>query len=101
MVSMGALSPISWSEWASPIVVVPKPDGSIRICGDFRVTVNPSLKIDQYPLPRVEDILVTLEDSTVFSKIDLQSAYLQMEWKKNQRNSQPSTPIKVSIVSIS
>eukprot|EP00731_Ephydatia_muelleri_P026502 Em0018g602a len=71
------------------------PDGSIRICGDFRVTVNPSLKIDQYPLPRVEDILVTLEDSTVFSKIDLQSAYLQMEWKKNRRNSQPSTPIKV------
>ena len=98
---MGALSPISWSEWASPIVVVPKPDGSIRICGDFRVTVNPSLKIDQYPLPRVEDILVTLEDSTVFSKIDLQSAYLQMEWKKNRRDSQPSTPIKVSIVSIS
>ncbi|KAL5503240.1 hypothetical protein EMCRGX_G010160 [Ephydatia muelleri] len=79
MVEIGALTPVSWSEWASPIVVVPKPDGSVRICGDFRVTVNPSLKVDQYPLPRVEDILATLQDSTTFSKIDLQSAYLQME----------------------
>ena len=85
MVSMGALSPISWSEWASPIVVVPKPDGSVRICGDFRVTVNPFLKVDQYPLPRVEDILATLEDSIVFSKIDLQSAYLQMELDEESR----------------
>ena len=79
MVSMSDLSPISWSEWDSPIVVVPKPDGSVQICGDFRVAVNPFLKVDQYPLPRVEDILATLEDSIVFSKIDLQSVYLQME----------------------
>ena len=79
MVSMGALSPVYWSEWAASIVVVPKSDGSLRICGDFRVSVNPFLKVDQYPLPRVKDILATLEDSTVFSKIDLQSAYLQME----------------------
>ena len=79
MVSMGALSPVSWREWAAPIVVVPKSDGSVRICRDFRMSVNPFLKVDQYPIPRVEDILATLEDSTVFSKIDLQSAYLQME----------------------
>ena len=81
MVSMGALSPVYWSDWAAPIVVVPKSD--IWICTDmsrdFRVSVNPFLKVDQYPLPRVEDILATLEDSTIFSKIDLQSAYLQME----------------------
>lgn len=85
MVGIGALTPISWSEWASPIVVVPKSDGSVRICGDFRVTVIPSLKVDQYPLPRVEDILATLEDSTIFSKIDLQSAYLQMEFEEGSK----------------
>ncbi|KAL5475243.1 hypothetical protein EMCRGX_G027319 [Ephydatia muelleri] len=85
MVEIGALTPVSWSEWASPIVVVPKPDGSVWICGDFRVTVNPSLKVDQYPLPRVEDILATLQDSTTFSKIDLQSAYLQMELEEGSK----------------
>eukprot|EP00731_Ephydatia_muelleri_P018557 Em0011g597a len=85
MVEIGALTPVSWSEWASPIVVVPKPDGSVRICGDFRVTVNPSLKVHQYPLPRVEDILATLQDSTTFSKIDLQSAYLQMELEEGSK----------------
>ena len=73
------ITPVTWSEWATPIVVVPKADGSVRLCGDFKVTVNPALNIDQYPLPRIEDILATLGGSTVFSKIDLQSAYLQME----------------------
>ena len=73
------ITPVTWSEWATPVVVVPKADGSVRLCGDFKVTVNPALNIDQYPLPRIEDILATLGGSTVFSKIDLQSAYLQME----------------------
>ena len=82
MVSTGALSPVSWSEWAAPIVVVPKSDGSVRICGDFRVSINPFLKVDQYLLPRVEDIL---EDSTIFSKIDRQSAYLQMELEEESK----------------
>eukprot|EP00731_Ephydatia_muelleri_P029646 Em0021g169a len=57
-------------------------DGSVRICGDFRVSINPFLKVDQYLLPRVEDIL---EDSTIFSKIDRQSAYLQMELEEESK----------------
>ena len=47
---LGIISPVSWSEWATPIVVVPKQDGAIRLCGDFKVSVNPALKIDMYPL---------------------------------------------------
>lgn len=50
----------------------------MRLCGDFKVTVNPALNIAQYPLPRIEDILATLGGSTLFS-IDLRLAYLQME----------------------
>ena len=75
----GILTQVTWSDWATPVVVVPKTDGSVRLCGDFKVTVNPALNIDRYPLPRIEDILATLGGSTVFSKIDLQLAYLQME----------------------
>ena len=48
------------SDWATPIVAVPKGDYSVRICGDYKTTVNPQLKIDQYPLPRIDDIFASL-----------------------------------------
>ena len=66
-------------------MVVPKPDGSVRLCGDFKTTVNPALNVDQFPLPRVEDILATLGGSDVFSKIDLRWAYLQMELEEESK----------------
>jgi len=58
---------------------VPKKDGSIRICGDFKVSVNQVLLDNPYPLPNTEDIFATLGSGTVFSKIDLSNAYQQME----------------------
>ena len=45
------------SEWAAPIIPVMKLDGSIRICGDYKLTINRAAKPDVYPLPRVEDLL--------------------------------------------
>ena len=45
----GILEKVSHSEWASPIMTVPKKDGSYKICGDYKVTVNPTLETDQYP----------------------------------------------------
>ena len=70
---------ITHSEWATPIVAVPKPDGRVRLCGDFKVTVNQSLSIEQYPLPRVEDLFGTLAGGQKFTKLDLTQAYLQFE----------------------
>lgn len=49
--------PISW---AAHIVAVPKGDGQICICGDYKVTINPVLDVDQYPLPKPEYLLVSL-----------------------------------------
>ena len=60
MVQEGAITLATWSEWASPVVVAPKADGTVHICGDFQATVNPCLKEDQYPLSHIEDIFVTL-----------------------------------------
>ena len=52
MEQQGILQKVSHSEWAAPIVPVPKKDGRFRICGDYKVTINPSLSVDQYPLPK-------------------------------------------------
>ena len=72
------ISPVTNSEWATPIVPVLKPNGSVRICGDFKVTVNPNIKIDHYPLSRVEYVFATLSGGKRYSKLDLRQAYLHM-----------------------
>ena len=69
---------MSWSDWATPIVPVIKKNGSIRLCGDFKVTVNPVLNVEQYPMPKVEDIFASLAGGKRFTKLDLKDAYLQV-----------------------
>ena len=73
------LSKVEYSEWATPIVPVVKQNGSVRVCGDFKVSVNPVLLAEQYPLPRIEDIFANLAGGKHFSKLDLRQAYHQME----------------------
>ena len=72
-------------EWASPIVVAMKSTGAIRICVDFKTTINQQVIMDPHPLPRFEDIMVKLSGSTVFSIIDLTDAYLQLEVEEKSR----------------
>ncbi|XP_060774184.1 uncharacterized protein K02A2.6-like [Neoarius graeffei] len=78
LVESGVLEQVRTSDWATPIVPVIKKDGSLRICGDFKVTVNPVLAAEQYPLPLIDDIFSGLAGGQKFSKIDLCQAYLQM-----------------------
>ena len=65
------------SPWASPVVLVAKPDGSTRLCVDYR-RLNAVTESDSHPLPVIEDIVMELGDSKVFSQIDLLQAYHQV-----------------------
>ena len=78
-ITSGVLKPVKSSAWATPIVVVPKANGDIRICGDYKVTVNPCLEEEYYPLPTEEDLFAMLARGKYFSKIDLSNAYQQLE----------------------
>ncbi|CAG2207359.1 unnamed protein product [Mytilus edulis] len=75
----GTLNKVQHSEWATPIVPVLKKNGNVRICGDFKVTLNPMLNVDQYPLPKIDDIFANLNGGIQYTKMDLKQAYLQLE----------------------
>lgn len=70
--------------WVSPIVAVPKKDGSVRICIDMRVA-NEAIKRVRHPIPTVEEISFELNGAKYFSKLDLSQAYHQLELDEDSR----------------
>ena len=76
---MGVITPIASSEWAAPIVIQKKKNGSARLCNDYSTGLNDSLEPNRYPLPLPDDIFATLNGGQVFSQIDFSDAYLQVE----------------------
>ena len=83
--SEGILVKVKHSDWAAPIVAVPKQDGKFRICGDYKVTVNAALDIDQYPLPKPDDLFASLAGGQKFTKLDLAQAYQQLVLDESSR----------------
>ncbi|KAF0738901.1 hypothetical protein Ae201684P_008866 [Aphanomyces euteiches] len=70
---LGLIRP-STSPWASPVLMIRKPDGSIRLCIDYRKLNDVTIK-DRYPMPRVDDLLDVLGKSKYFSTTDVASGY--------------------------
>ena len=75
--AIGVIRP-SCSPWASPVVVVPKKDGSMRLCVDYR-RLNRETVRDAYPLPHLEDTLAALNGANYYSSLDLNQGYLQIQ----------------------
>ena len=69
--------PVEYSDWAAPIVPVLKPNGQVCICGDYKVTVNKASKLEQDPVPTLEDLITKLGKGSVYHKLDLSRAYLK------------------------
>ncbi|KAI4293155.1 hypothetical protein PAPHI01_2429 [Pancytospora philotis] len=80
---LGIIAPSS-SSWSSRIVPVPKKDGSLRMCIDYRPLNKVTIK-DQYPIPRIDEILDALSGAAVFSTLDATSGYYQVELAQEDR----------------
>ncbi|XP_032997764.1 uncharacterized protein K02A2.6-like [Lacerta agilis] len=78
LVAQGVLEPVTSGSWETPIVTPVKPDGSVRICGDYKCTLNRALQDHAYPVPIVSHVLANLAGAKVFGKLDLAQAYQQL-----------------------
>ena len=79
------IEPVKFAEYACPLVIVKKPDGKVRICGNYKLTANQVLKLEQYPIPTFEDLMQSLQGGKRWSKLDLSHAYHQIELEPEAR----------------
>ena len=92
---MGILERVETSAWAAPIVVVLIRVEHLRMCGDYKVTINPHLKINSHPLPRAKQIKAKqilclhmfskLAGGEKFTKLDFFHAYQQMALEESSK----------------
>lgn len=76
---------IDASEWVSPLVVVYKKSGRVRLCVDLREG-NKAVIVDKYPLPNIQELLGELRGASVFSSLNLNSAYHQLQLHEDSRD---------------
>jgi hypothetical protein len=72
--SEGIISKVATSDWGSPLVI-PKPDGNVRLCVDYKIGVNECLVNVNYPIRWTDDILNSLRNSKYFCHLDLYKAF--------------------------
>ena len=83
LVKLRIIEPVQFSYWAVPIVVVLKSDKECSHMRDFKLTVNTASKLDRYPIPKIDDLVVTLAGGQKFTKLDMSQAYLQLVLSDN------------------
>ena len=78
LVEEDIIEKVEHSEWASPTVPVIKPNGDLRICGDYSATINKFSLLEQYPVPTLEELLSKLQGGKKFTNIDFSQTYHQL-----------------------
>ena len=72
------------TSWVSPVCIVPKPSGEIRLCVDMRCA-NEAIQRERHPIPTIDEVLLDMNQSTVFSKLDLKWGFHQIELAEESR----------------
>ncbi|XP_043287520.1 uncharacterized protein K02A2.6-like [Venturia canescens] len=81
----GVISLKSVNAWGTPLVPILKPDGKIRVCADYKLTVNQHIEDIRHPFPRIEEIFAALSGGEKFTKLDMSSAYNQLELTEDSK----------------
>jgi hypothetical protein len=76
--SWGIISKVPTSDWGSPLVVVPKPDGNIQLCVDYKIGLSERVVDANHPIRWIDNILNTLRNSSTSVALDLYKAYLHV-----------------------
>ena len=80
------IAPTKFSQWGALIVLILKKDGSVRICGDYKQTINRCAKTEIYPLHCIEELFATLSGGESFTTLDLSHAYLELELEEESQD---------------
>jgi len=78
LVDQGMLEQVDSSDWGTPLVPILKPNGELRVCAVYKVTINKYLNEFRYPHPRIDEIFAALQGGQRFTKLDLSLAYNQL-----------------------
>ena len=99
MIQQGILEKVTHggSNWLSPIVAIKKTNGDIRICSDYKIDINHQICLDSFPLPSIKTASHELANMKHFAKIDLKSAYNQIEIDKFKEITTLNTPMDLLI----
>ncbi|XP_060804322.1 uncharacterized protein K02A2.6 [Amyelois transitella] len=74
----GVITKVESSKWGTPLVPVVKDNGKLRLCANYKITVNKYIKDVNHPLPRIDDIFSALQGGEKFTKLDLRNAFNQL-----------------------
>ncbi|XP_046742528.1 uncharacterized protein K02A2.6-like [Diprion similis] len=83
--AQGVITLKSNGSWGTPLVPILKSEGNIRLCADYKITVNPSVEDVKHPLPRIEELFAALSGGEKFTKLDLTAAYNQLELTEDSK----------------
>lgn len=81
----GIITKVSNNPWGTPLVPVLRANKTLRLCANYKITLNKYLEDVNYPLPRVEELFAVLGGGMHFSKLDFRNAYNQLILSENSR----------------
>ena len=77
LIAQDVLEQVADTVWGTPVVPILKKDGSIRLCGDYKITINKAIRPHPHPVPVISHLLSSIGNASIFGRLDLAQAYLQ------------------------